>query len=142
MVAEHGGAVFFGGSLFQGLGKRLAVENIVAQDQADVVVADELFADDECLRQAVGAGLFGVADGDAEIAAVAEQSSERGIVFGGGDDQDFAYSGQHQYGQGIVDHGFVVHGQELFGYTACDGVEACAAAAGKDDAFHVFLLKY
>ena len=69
MVAEHGGAVFFGGSLFQGLGKRLTIENIVAQNQADVVVADKLFADDECLRQAVGAGLFGVADGDAEIAA-------------------------------------------------------------------------
>ena len=94
--------------------------------------------------QAVGAGLLGVADGDAEITAVAEQSSEGGIVFGGGNDQDFAYSRQHQYGQGIVNHGFVVHGQELLGHAARDGIEACAAAAGKNDAFHVlfsFLLE-
>ena len=130
--------MFFRSDLLQGLGERLTIENIVAQDQADVVVADKFFADDECLRQAVGAGLLGIADGDAEIAAVTEQSSERGIVFGSGDDQDFAYSCQHQYGQGIVNHGFVVHGQKLFGHAARDGVEACAAAAGKDDAFHGF----
>ena len=43
--------------------------------------------------------------------------------------------------QGVVNHGFVVHGQKLLGHAARDGVEACAAAAGKDDAFHGFLLK-
>ena len=69
--------MLFGGSLFQGLGERLAVENIVAQNQTDVVVADKFFADDECLCQAVRAGLLGIADGDAEIAAVTQQSSER-----------------------------------------------------------------
>lgn len=136
--------MLFRSGLFQGLGKRLAVENIVAQDQADVVVADKFFADDECLRQAVGTGLFGIADGDAEIAAITEQASERWVVFRGGNNQDFAYSCQHQYGQGIVNHGFVVHGQELLGHAARDGIEACAAAAGKNDAFHVlfsFLLE-
>ena len=37
--------------------------------------------------------------------------------------------------------GLVVHGPEVLGHAARDGVEACAAAAGKDDAFHKFLLK-
>jgi len=30
----------------------------------------------------------------------------------------------------------------VLGHAARDGIEACAAAAGKNDAFHGFLLKY
>ena len=138
LITEYGCAVGLGGGLFQCLRKRLAVENIVAQNQANIVVADKFFADDKCLCQAVRTGLHGIADGNAEIAAVAEQAFERGVVFRRGNDQNIADSCQHQYGQGIVNHGLVVHGQQLFGYPARDGVEASAAAAGKDNAFHGF----
>ena len=51
-------------------------------------------------------------------------------------------AGEHEHGQGVVHHGFVVHGQQLLGNAARDGVETGAGAAGKDDAFHGFLLKY
>ena len=136
LVGENGGAVFSGGGLAQGLGEGLAVEDVVAQYQTYVVAADKFFADDQGLGETVGAGLDGVADAHAEAAAVAEQADEGGVVFGGGNDEDVADAGEHQHGQGVVDHGFVVHGQQLLGNAACDGVETGAGAAGKDDAFH------
>jgi hypothetical protein len=54
-----------------------------------------------------------------------------------GDGSDFGISISYAV-QPIVNHGLVVHGQQLFGYAARDGVEASAAAAGKDNAFHGF----
>ena len=56
--------------------KTLAVEDVVAQDQRRRRSADELAADDEGLGQALGLGLNGVADRDAQPAAVAQSRSK------------------------------------------------------------------
>ena len=53
-----------------------AVEDVVAEHQGDLVVADELLADDEGLRESAGVRLGRVAEADAEVAAVAEQPRE------------------------------------------------------------------
>ena len=95
LIGEYGGAVGLGGGLLQGLGEGLAIEDVVAQYEADVVAADKFFADDEGLGKAVWAGLYGVLQADAEVAAVAEQAAEGGVVFGGGDDEDVADAGEH-----------------------------------------------
>ncbi|CWP75989.1 Uncharacterised protein [Neisseria meningitidis] len=140
LISKHGCAVRLRCRLFQCLRKRLTVKNIVAQNQANIVVADKFFADDKCLCQAVRTGLHGITDGNAEIAAVAKQAFERGVVFRRGNHQNIADSRQHQNRQGVINHRFVVHGQELFGYAARDGVEARAAAACQYDAFHLCFL--
>ena len=49
----------------------------------------------------IGLGLHGITDGNAEIAAVAEQAFDEALP-SGGNDQNIADSCQHQYGQGIV----------------------------------------
>ena len=95
LVGEYGGTVGLCGGLLQGLGEGLAVEDVVAQYEADVVAADKLFANDESLGKAVRAGLDGLLQADAEVSAVAEQAAEGGVVFGGGDDEDFSDVGQH-----------------------------------------------
>ena len=46
-----------------------AVEDVVAEDERDRVVADEVGADEERLGQAVGAGLHGVRELDAPRAS-------------------------------------------------------------------------
>ena len=125
-----------GGGFAQGLCERLAVEDVVAQHEADVIAADKFFADDEGLGKPVWAGLHGVLQADAEVRTVAEQAAEGGVVFGRGDDEDVADAGKHEHGERVINHGFVVHWQKLLGYAACDGVEPCAGAAGEDDAFH------
>src|SRR5579883_248790 len=52
--------------------QRIAVEEIVAQDQADALAADELFADQEHFGDAAGPGLDGIGDVEAPLPAVAE----------------------------------------------------------------------
>ena len=49
-----------------------AEEDIVPQHQRDIVVADEVRADRERLRQPLGLGLFGIADLQPQLRSVAE----------------------------------------------------------------------
>src|SRR3546814_17185622 len=65
----------------------LTIKNVVAQDQTAGVFADEFFADDEGLCQAVRARLLGVGQLDAVQAAVTQQLAEARQVFRGGDNQ-------------------------------------------------------
>ena len=93
----------------------VAVEDVVAQDQGRVAVADEVRTDDEGLGEAVRARLDGVLQVDAPPATVTEQLLEARGVLRRGDDQDVADAGQQQRGQRVVDHRLVVDRQQLLG---------------------------
>ncbi|MNJ67131.1 hypothetical protein D3C77_632740 [compost metagenome] len=97
MVTEYGCTVTLlaGGAQF--VGEVLAVEDVIAQDEAARVFANELFANDEGLCQAIRAWLFGVSQLYAILATVTQQLAERRQVFRCGDDQNFAHAGQHQH---------------------------------------------
>lgn len=83
-ISKDGGpARSFGGAEQAGL-KSLAVKNIIAEDQGRVVAADEFSADDKGLGQSFGFGLYGVADGNTHLAAVAEEKFEIADVSGRG----------------------------------------------------------
>ena len=118
------------------MSEALAVEDVVAKDEADVVIPNEVGTDKEGLRQAVGGGLLSVLKVDAPGGAVAEEAAEGGEVVRGGDDEDLADASQHEYGDGVVNHGLVVHGDHLLGDAFGDGVEACARSAREYDSFH------
>ena len=62
--------------LLQLLAEPHAVEDVVAEHERHVVVADEVLADQERRRDAVRLGLLGVAERAAPLAAVAEQRLE------------------------------------------------------------------
>lgn len=53
MVGEHEGAVDVVVAL-QGGAETGAVEDVISEDESDGVVADEVFTDDERLREPVG----------------------------------------------------------------------------------------
>ena len=95
--------------------------------------ADELAADEEGLGQALGLRLHGVADRNAQPAAVAQQSLEAADVLRRGDQQDVANARQHQHRQRIVDHRLVVDGQQLLAHGPRDGIQPRARAAGQND---------
>src|SRR5690554_1224752 len=115
--------------LLQFGGESLTVEDVITQNQTHTVVTDELFADDESLGEAVRTWLDFVAEVDAELFAGAERALEAGLIFRGGDDEDIPDARQHEYRERIVDHGFVVNRQELFGGAECYGVQAGAGSA-------------
>lgn len=138
VVAEDRGAARLGvlDGARQVARKAVAVEDVVAEHQGARLAGDELLADGEGLRQAVGAGLLGVGEVHAVARAVPEQALEVGQVRRRGDDQDVPDARQHEGGQRVVDHGLVVDRQQLLGGHERERVQARAGPAGEDDAFH------
>ena len=69
-IAEDGGLTV-GFRILDGVGKHrgesCAVEDIIAEDKADGIIADEIAAYEEGLSQSVGGGLLGVAESHAVI---------------------------------------------------------------------------
>ena len=114
----------------------VAVEDVVAEHQCARLAGDEVLADGECLRQAVGARLLGVGEAHAVARTVPEQALEIGQVGRRGDDQDVADARQHEGGQRVVDHGLVVDRQQLLGSHERERVKTRAGSTGEDDAFH------
>ena len=138
VVAEDRGAARLGvlDGARQVARQAVAVEDVVAEHQRARLAGDEVLADGERLRQAVGAGLLGVGEVDAVARAVPEQALEVGQVGRRGDDQDVPDARQHEGGQRVVDHGLVVDRQQLLGGHERERVQARAGPAGEDDAFH------
>ena len=114
----------------------VAVEDVVAEHQGARLAGDEVLADREGLRQAVGARLLGVGQVHAVARAVPEQALEVGQVGRRGDDQDVPDARQHEGGQRVVNHGLVVDRQQLLGGHERERVQAGSGPAGEDDAFH------
>ena len=112
------------------------MEDVVAQNEADAVVADEIFTDKEGLGQTVGRRLLSVGEVDAKRRAVAEKTAETGQVFGRRDNKYVADAGKHEGRDGIIDHRLVENGDKLFAYAFGDGIEARTATSGQDYSFH------
>ena len=138
VVAEDRGAARLGvlDGARQVARQAVAVEDVVAEHQGARLAGDEVLADGEGLRKAVGAGLLGVGEVYSVARAVPEQALEVGQVGRRGDDQDVPDSRQHEGGQRVVDHGLVVDRQQLLAGDHGQGIEPCAGTAGEDDAFH------
>ena len=138
VVAEDRGAARLGvlDGARQVAAEAVAVEDVVAEHQRARLAGDELLADGERLRQAVGARLLGVGEVHAVARAVPEQALEVGQVGRRGDDQDVPDARQHEGGQRVVDHGLVVDRQQLLGGHERERVQTRAGPAGEDDAFH------
>ena len=101
VVAEYGGAFV----LFRILGggaenfpEAVAIEDVVTQHHGASIVADEFFAQQECLGQAIGGRLHLVAKMHTKLAAVAQQVLKAGSILRGGDDEDVPDARQHQGG--------------------------------------------
>ena len=141
VVAEDRGPTGLGvlGGARQVARQAVAVEDVVAEHQRARLAGDEVLADGERLRQAIGARLLGVGQVHAVARAVPEEALEVGEVRRRGDDQDVPDSRQHEGAKRVVDHGLVVDRQQLLGGHERERVQAGAGPAGEDDAFHVVL---
>ena len=139
VVAEDRGAPPLLGALHraaQVAREAVAVEDVVAQHECAGLAGNELLADDERLGEPVWAGLLGVGQTHAEVGAVAQQALEVGQIRRRRDDEDVADARHHEDRQRVVDHGLVVHGQQLLAGDRGERVQARARSAREDDAFH------
>ncbi|GAO26334.1 hypothetical protein ALISP_6154 [Alicycliphilus sp. B1] len=94
----------------------------------------ESLADQKGLRKPIGAGLHGVLQVHAPLAAVAQQLLEARRVLRRADEEDVADAREHQGAERVVDHGLVVHRQQLLADRQRGRVQPGAGAAGEDDA--------
>ena len=93
--------------------KPLPEEDVVAEDQRDAILADEVPADQERLRKPAGRGLLGVGKRDAEVTAVAEQAAIIGQVGRRRDDQDVADARRAQLTDRMIDHRLAADRQQV-----------------------------
>ena len=134
VVAEDDRAAL---ELLVGAGEGVAAEeNVVAENERHLVLADERFRDEKRLRDAGGFRLLAILDGDAPRLAVAEQLFEAWQIVRRGDEAEFPHAAGHEGGQRIIDHRFVVNRLELFAGDERERIQPRACAAGEDDAFH------
>ena len=85
-----------------------------------------------------GFGLVGIFKLQSPLAAVPQQCLEDRQGFWGADDQNFADASQHQHGERVIDHGFIVHRQELLTDRSRQWIQARASPPCQDDALHGF----
>jgi len=121
-VAKNRSTLLSCGRFTQHGRKPLAVEDVVAKDEADIVLADKLLADAKRLREPGRACLDGIFELDPEAGTVAQHVSVGRLVSGSSDDKDVPDASEHQHRQGVVDHRLVIDRQQLLGHPESDRI--------------------
>ena len=73
MIAEDSSAILMGCGPLQPLGKAVAIENIISQHQAHMVVSDEFFSRIKASASPLGDFLDSIGNLHAQLAAVTQQ---------------------------------------------------------------------
>ncbi len=107
-VSEHQGAANRLPGFLHSLDETIAVEDIVAEHQRHVVVADEVASDNERLCDTSRFLLDGIREVDVQAVAVTEYASVVVDVVGRCDDEDVGDAGVDHVGDGVVDRCLVV----------------------------------
>ena len=81
MIAKHRSPTAllgFGSRLSNQFGKAVSIEDVITQNQCTGILTNEILADDKGLRQTVRGRLLGIADGNAKIRSVSQQTLKVG----------------------------------------------------------------
>ena len=107
----------------------MAMENVVAENHRDIVIADKIRADNKCLRQSVRARLNRIGQLNAELMAVSKQRLEPRRVARCGNDQNITDSCLHQNRNRIVNHRLVINRKQLLRRYLGQRIQSGSAAA-------------
>ena len=118
------------------------VENIIAENQCNGIISDELFSDNERLSQPFRFRLDSIGEFHAKAGTIFQKTLETGLIFGSRNDENITDPGEHQHADGIVDHRFVIHTEKLFGYAKSDGMKPRSGSACKYNTFHNIILLF
>ncbi len=75
-------------------------------------------------------------EGHTELAAVAKKASKSREIVRSRNDQNLTNAREHEHAHRVVDHGFVVDGEELLADRKSAGMQTGPGSTGEDDAFH------
>ena len=128
----------FGGRL-QAWGETLPIENVVAEDHGTGITGDERFADEKGLSESIGGRLHRIVQGDSELAAITKLALKQFLLMWGRYHKDLPNAGQHEDGQGVINHGLVVDRKQLLRDRHGRRIKSGAGTTGEENAFHVCL---
>ena len=115
----------------------VALDDVVAQHDADLLAVGEMFGQRQSVGDAAFAFLVGVVDVlQAELLAVGQQAQEIAGIPAAGDDQDVLDAGVHQRLDRVVDHRPVVDRQQMLVGDLGEREQAASRSSGQDDTFH------
>jgi len=123
---------------FERTDELIAIENVVAEDQAHRQSIDEVGPDDEGLRDPSRARLLPIGEAHSDVASILEQSTNHRQIAGRADDENVADAGEHQRRQRIIDRRLVVNREQLLADRSCQRIQTGGAATGEEDPFHDF----
>ena len=110
----------------------MAIEDVVAQHQHTRRSAHKVAAEYECLRKAVRAWLYTVAETYAPLTAVSQQTLESRSVLRRTYQQNVSYPRGHQCAQRVIHQRLIVDGEQLLADRERGGMQASSASAGKN----------
>ncbi len=111
------------------------LQHVVAEVHHEVVVAEEVAGDEHAVGQAERLVLRDVGDLGAEVRAVADGLTHLGPGLAG-DDADVGDAGLDHVLDAVEEDGLVGDRHQLLGARVRNGAQACARAAGKNQALH------
>ena len=112
-VAEDGGSACVGNGFLEGFGKPLAKKDVVPQHEGYPLLSDKAFSYNKGIGEAPGLFLDRIVKAHAKPVATTEKFLKYGQVPGGRDDHHLSNARKHQDREGVVNHGFVIHREDL-----------------------------
>ena len=116
--------------------ERPAAEDVVAEHDAEAVVADEVAGEPDGVRDAQRAALVAVREVEPEVPAVAQQLDDVADALAADDDHHLADAHARQRVERVVDHRPVVDRQQVLVGHDRERKQPGRRPAGKHEAFH------
>ena len=110
------------------------VKDVVAQYEANRILANKVLAQDKRLRQAIRILLNCVLDTEAPLAPISQKVGVSNLITGCGDDQNIPNASLHQRGERVINHRLVVYRHQLLADSHGQWMQARARSTGKNDA--------
>ena len=100
-------------------------------------IADEIRADEECLRDPLRLGLLRILEANPKPGAVAKKVAQHRDILRRGNDQDLAQTAEHERRERVTNHRLVVDRQQLLADDLGQRIEPGPGAAGEENRLFV-----
>ncbi len=133
LVGKHAGTRWLTGRFAELVFQSVTKKQVVTEDQGTSVIVNEILTDQKSLRKTIRRRLYRIGQVDAPLRTIAKHLFETPRIVRRGDNQNIPQSGQHEGGQRVVNHWFVINRQQLFAYPQRHRMQSRAGAAGQNN---------
>src|SRR5690554_1508640 len=134
IIAKDAGASAPRARAFEQRAQRIAIKDIIAEDERRGVSIKKTLADKERLSKTIWMSLLRIFKANSPLLAAPEEAPKELLLMRRRDEQDIADARLEERRERIIDHRLIVDRQELFAHGTGKRMEARPSAACEDDA--------